>query len=143
MRLDVGARPLNSGVRGLLTVSHLRLDSRSLLSLRAFRALRISVTAVAIIYAVATWFFGAPRPSGLVVLSVILGWYACLTVLARRIRCPYCTESAVASFAPSWRKVPPFRMSGNIQCAHCHEIIDSSGGTSPPSNISLQADRER
>ena len=27
--------------------------------------------------------------------------------------------------------------------ARCHEIIDSSGGTSPPSNISLQADRER
>jgi hypothetical protein len=143
VRLGLGTRPLNSGVRGLITMPHLQLDSRSLLSLRAFRALRISVTAVVILYTVATWFFGAPRVSGLVVLSVIVGWYACLTILAKRIRCPYCNESAVASYAPSWRKVPPFRMSGSIQCAHCHEIIDSSGGTSPPSNISLQADRER
>jgi hypothetical protein len=123
-------------------MSHRQLDSGSLMFLRAFRALRIVVTAVVILYAVATWFFGAPRVSGVVTLCVILGWYACLALLAKRIRCPYCKEQAVGNFAPSWHKVPQFRQWGNMQCARCHEIIDSSGGTSPPSNISLQRDRD-
>jgi hypothetical protein len=124
-------------------MSHLRLDSSSLMFLRAFRALRIIVAVAVPLYALAMWLFGAPRVSGLVVLCVIFVWYGLLTLLARRIRCPYCTESAVASFRPSWVKVPPLIQNVSIQCAHCHEFIDAFGYASPPSNISLQTDRER
>jgi hypothetical protein len=123
-------------------MSHRRLDAASLTSLRAFRAVRAIVVASVVIYVVAYWFFGAPRAPGLAMLCLIIGWFVVLTFVSMRIRCPYCTKAAVASANPSWAKVPPFGRRGTIQCARCLEIIDASGGTPPPSNISLQADRE-
>jgi hypothetical protein len=123
-------------------MSHLRLDSSSLMYLRAFHALRNVVAAIVILYTIASLFFGAPRISGWVFLCVIFGWYGCLTLLARRIRCPYCTEAALPSSRPNWLNGPPFGERVSFQCAHCHERIEVSGGTLPPSNISLQADRD-
>lgn len=117
-------------------MSHLQLDAGSRLSLRDFRAVRVVPVAVVIFYAVAVWVFGAPRAHGLAMLVFFIGWFAVLAVVGKRIRCPYCTSAAVESFSPSWLKVPPFGR--RIQCAHCQEHIDVSGGASPPSNISLE-----
>jgi hypothetical protein len=123
-------------------MSHLQLNSSSLMYLRVFHTLRNVVAAIVILYAVASWFFGAPRVSGSVFLCVIIGWYGCLTILTKLIRCPHCTEAALPSFRPSWLNGWPFGERVSFQCVHCCESIDISGGTSPPSNISLQADRE-
>jgi DNA-directed RNA polymerase subunit RPC12/RpoP len=63
--------------------------------------------------------------------------------LARKVRCPSCAQSVFYRFAPTWTKPPPRSGEPNrLRCPHCHEEIDVSGGTLPPSNISLQADRE-
>ncbi len=59
--------------------------------------------------------------------------------LARKVRCPSCTRSMLYKFAPTWVKPPrPPRERGVMCCPHCHEEVDVSGGTLPPSNISLQ-----
>lgn len=63
--------------------------------------------------------------------------------LARKVRCPSCAQPLFYRFAPTWTKPPPRPGApGLLSCPHCHEEIDVSAGTSPPSGISLQADRE-
>jgi hypothetical protein len=121
-------------------MSHRKLDAGSLLFLRAFRAVRVIPVALLGFYFIATWFFGAPRVSGVAILCLFIVWFSALALVAKRIRCPYCANPAVASSSPSWLKVPPLRQ--RVQCAHCNEIIDAAGGASPPSNISLEQSRD-
>jgi hypothetical protein len=67
-----------------------------------------------------------------------LGFY-----LARKVRCPSCAQPVFYRFAPTWKRPPPRPGEPSLlRCPHCYEEIDVSGGTSPPSDNSLQADRE-
>ena len=118
-------------------MSHRRLNAGARTSLRIFRIVRNAFAPAVILYTIAVWFFGAPRP-GVAMLCAIVGWFVVLTLLAKRIQCPYCEKAAVASFTPSWVQVPPFGQVAEIQCVRCRETIDVSGGPSPPSNISLE-----
>jgi hypothetical protein len=62
---------------------------------------------------------------------------------ARKVRCPSCTQPMFYRFAPTWLK-PPQRPNEPdlMRCPHCYEDVDVSGGTLPPSNISLEQSRD-
>lgn len=63
--------------------------------------------------------------------------------LARRVRCPSCAQPIFYRFAPTWTKPPKRPGEPNLlSCPHCYEEIDVSGGTLPPSNISLEQSRD-
>jgi hypothetical protein len=63
---------------------------------------------------------------------------------ARGVRCPSCAQSIYYRPSPTWVRPPKKHGEPDLlSCPHCYEEIDVSRGTSPPSNISLQADRER
>ena len=76
-----------------------------------------------------------------VVLLSVLGVVVAIA-LVRKVRCPGCTRPLLFQLSPTWIKPPRPRGEPEVMCCpHCHEEIDLSGGTSPPSNISLQRDR--
>jgi hypothetical protein len=79
-------------------------------------------------------------PSWAVLLAALLPFVGIglALALARKVQCPSCTRPMLYKFAPTWVKPPrPSRERGVMECPHCLEEIDVSGGTSPPSNISL------
>jgi hypothetical protein len=125
-------------------MDRLRLDGASLeAKTRAWTLFMASLGGLAFAPAAArAW--GAPAWLSLAAMLMSVLGVVLAILMARRVRCPSCTQPMLYRFAPTWIKAP--RRSGNpdvMCCPHCYEEIDVSGGASPPSNDSLQADRVR
>jgi DNA-directed RNA polymerase subunit RPC12/RpoP len=124
----------------------LHFDGASLSALRAWRALKaLAFVALGIYFALDLiqkwWELPLPGWSRFAMLCTAAVLGLCAYYMSLRVRCPHCSHPALESFAPSWRKLRPIERNDEIRCEYCQEVTCLSGGTSPPSNISLQRDR--
>ena len=119
-------------------MAHLHLDRKSLRALWAYRVLTFcAITLFTFSSQVdswlnETWWAWVASVFGAALVGI------CAFLMSKRVRCPDCGHSALESYRPSWRQLKPLYSRGAIRCEYCLEAITTSGGTSPPSNISLQ-----
>lgn len=116
----------------------LRLEDRSARALRISWLLFLGALASPAIGSGMVRFLGAPEWLSTVSAVALLVAIVSAALVASRIRCPGCDKALLMRLAPSWHRTPPTRMKGVIRCAHCHELVDVSGGAAPPSGTSLE-----
>lgn len=122
-------------------MSQLHLDKKSRRALWTYRVLAYAAFAFFAFSSHVDSWLGETWWAWLVSLFIAAAAGIGAVLMSRRVRCPSCGHSALESYRPSWRQLKPLYSRHTIQCEYCLEPISTKSGTSPPSNISLQADR--